>query len=596
MMLALVAVSSVTLTYCSKLNDNVVLYVDGSVMKYTAVIHVYQTGTTNTVPAGLNFKITGKDAGLIYDISGNKTITADDQGYIRIGVDPNYNLSNGSSINFNIETSAAGFIPVALPIKLENYGEAARIELPMLNTQALPGDIAYKTTNVSLVGNVPSAPIVINTAATAATGAQATVIIPSGTQFKDAAGNAITGTNLVATLVETDVQAGSTPNQVPGGGNSQMNIQSTDPSKKSVYFTPASLVNLKVTVDGKTVSTYSNPIIVQASFPKRINPATENLIANGDNLDVFIYEDNTKEWSFGGTVGVSVNNGTTTVTGSYNHNSVFLFNYNCNTTPSADDLKLVISDKNKGIDVNSSDLYIVDFFSVSNANYNSLITDENQAPFFSCYINAHDKDTVTISKFNLPAGQKILAKVYDMDYDHDLLNDTKRWITGTDVKSLYTGTTWNNSLQLPDIFATGSSWGGKVLSLKMSVPKPKVIFQLKGYAVCPSGTTQYRANNGEIMQYKLKVNATTPFNSGNVNYYDQWRVLGAFKNGTFTTKRIEPGQIYAFSAYFGGKNGLKYDIAFPSNVNLNNYPVVNGIIKASMDAIYTMHINGVYCN
>ena len=580
-----VSITSIfTLSYCSKPSENLVVYVDGSIMKYSAVFHVYQTGTTNTVPPGLVFKITGKDSALIFDISGKRTIVIDGQGYIRVGVDPNYTLNSGASIDFNIETSAAGFIPVSLPVKLLTSGETVKVDVPMLNIKALPPDISAQTATQPIVGNTPAAPVTLATPPTSATGTTASITIPAGTQFRDASGAVMTGTNLVVTLVQTDVQSGITPNQIPGG-NAQTNIQTTDPTKKSVFFTPASLVNLQVNLDGNTVSTYSKPIVVQTTFPNRINPATGSLSTNKDSLDVYIYENNTKQWSYGNRVGVSVINGTTTVTGSYTHNSIFNFNYPSAATPcTGGDLSLLVNDLNNVIDKNSSDLYILDFFDENN-------TTPNKAPLFSSYINPHNGDTIKVPSSAIPAGKKLRIKVYDMDYDHEQLNDSKRWTSSTDVASLYNKSKWSD-LKLPDELVA-NDFCGVVLPFNINIPKPQVIFALSGSASCPSGSTVYYAENGETMFYKLKVNPTTPFNSTNVPYYDSWRVLGAFKNGTFTSKHILPGQTYAFQAYFGGQQGLKYDVLFPSNIS--SYPVTNGITKAAIDTAYKMKVNGVYC-
>jgi hypothetical protein len=557
--------------------------INPSVIKFKVKVRLVDVLNATTVPAGAVIRISGTDSAKIFDISGSKTITIDPQGNATVGVDPNYKFTGTNVLKFNIDATASGYDPVSTPIMIDSTMKEQSVTLSMLNTANLPPEIVSQPVNISIgTGGTTTSPISISTpttggGSTGSTGSTTAINIPTGTQFRDVNGNIITGTTLTGSVKQFDFSQGaaSVLASIPGGGSVQNNIVSSDPTKKSVVFTPASMVSIDLFLDGKKITGYSNPITVGTTFPAAFNIATGKQIAAGDELDIYMYTIESKAWSFEKTAQVSLVNGGTTVSASFNHNSYFLFNYPSTTIPcqSTSNIKFTINDINKNLDVNSSDLYIMDIIDVNAA--------AGTKPLYSQYVNAHDGDVISLPSYYLPTGKNIKILLYDMDYDHWDVTDSKRWISATDIATSNTNTKWTDVKLINEI--TTSDYCGKSFTLNMTISKPTTLWSMKALAKCPTGTTTFTAIEGQSLFYKYQ------------GSLDAYRLLGVVKNGTFTTRKGEVGKAYSLQGFFGNKVGNKDNVILLDQNTILNYPIVNGIRRISSDTTYIMKVGNGYC-
>jgi len=556
--------------------------INPSVIKYKVKVKVVDVINTSTVPSGVVLRISGTDSAKIYDISGSKLISVDPQGNATVGIDPNYKFSGANIIKFNIDATASGYEQASIPITIDSTMLEQSVTISMLNTTNLPPEVVSQPVNISVgAGGTTTTPITISTPTSGGgsnpSASTTSINIPTGTQFKDVNGNILTGTTLTGSIKTFDFSKGTTSLSalVPGGGLIQNNIVSSDPTKRSVIFTPASMVSIDLLLDGVKITGYTNPITVATTFPSAYNIATGAAIANGDNLDVYMYTNESKLWSFEKTVQVNLITGGSTVSASFNHNSYFLFNYPANITPcqSTSNIKFTINDINKNLDVNSSDLYILDIIDANAA--------AGTKPIYSQYINAHDGDVISLPSYYLPTGKTLKVLLYDIDYDHWDIADSKRWTTSTDLVTPNTNTKWTDIKLVDEI--NSSDYCGKSFILNMTLTKPSILWSMKAQAKCPTGTTVFAAIDGQYLYYKYQGST------------DAFRILGAVKNGTFTTRKGESGKMYSLQGYFGTKSGNKDNVILFDQNTISTYPIVNGVRKISADTNYIMKVGNGYC-
>ena len=548
--------------------------INPSVIKFKVKIRIVDVVNSSTVPAGAVISISGTDADKIFDISGSKTITIDPQGNATVGVDPNFRLTGNNVLKFNIDATASGYDPVSTPIMIDCSMLEQSVTLSMLDNNNLPPEITKKSVNIIIgAGGTTTSPIIITTPTTLV-GYFTSINIPVGTQFKDVNGNIISGTTLTGSVKQFSFSQRFTTvvSSIPGGGAVQNNIVSTDPSKRSVAFTPVSMVSIDLFLEGKKITGYTNPISIQTSFPPAYNIGTGKQIAAGDNIDIYMYTIESKVWSFEKTTQISSENGGTTISASFNHNSYFVFNPPTNFSPcqSSTSTTFTINDINKSLDSNSSDLYIMDIIDVK----------AGDKPLYSQYVNAHHRDVISLPSKYLPAGSTIKILLYDMDYDHWDIQDSKRWNSQTDIVTPNTKTKWSDVKLINEI--NTSDYCGKSFTLDMTISKPTTLWSMKALAKCPNGTT-FTAIEGEPLYYKYQGSS------------DAFRLLGYVKNGTFTTRKGEVGRAYSLEGKFGNKTGNKDNVILLDPSTILKYPVLNGIRRINTDTTYIMKVGNGYC-
>jgi hypothetical protein len=202
-------------------------------------------------------------------------------------------------------------------------------------------------------------------------------------------------------------------------------------------------------------------------------------------------------------------------------------------------------------------------------------------PLYSQYVNAHDGDVISLPSYYFPAGKNIKILLYDMDYDHSDIEDSKRWNSATDIATSNTNTKWSDVKLINEI--TTSDYCGKSFTLNMTISKPTTLWSMKALAKCPTGTTTFTAIEGQSLFYKYQ------------GSLDAYRLLGYVKNGTFTTRKGEVGRAYSLQGFFGNKTGNKDNVILLDQNTILNYPIVNGIRRISADTTYIMKVGNGYC-
>ncbi len=252
-------------------------------------------------PSGLKVTISGKDAGSLYEASGlsaSKVVPVN--GSFSLMLISSRIPSPEKPVEFIVEASAQGFVPVRYPVTISDTGVFA-YQIPIVNlTQTPEGVAAVQQGGVIL--NASGATVAetnINTPVKANKLENVRLQIPQGVVMRDASGNVLTGSASV-TMVHHDNRAFASINSFPGGlfaPVAKINNQNIGP----VTFETLGLVDLQITVGGKKVKTFSKPLLARVELNETsINPNTGKRLQVGDSLPIWSQDETTGEWTLEG--------------------------------------------------------------------------------------------------------------------------------------------------------------------------------------------------------------------------------------------------------------------------------------------------------
>lgn len=153
---AAIAIICFALPGCKKsLTDGIVFAVGTSSYKYTALVQVRDATNSNIAPGNLSVKVTGPDAGQVYDLlTGKKNLTINLDGTVQMVISPNKPVSG--PITFNLSVNAPGYLPYAQPVTI-NPADSAQVIKVALRTpsgsvpvSSTPGVAQFKLVNGAL--------------------------------------------------------------------------------------------------------------------------------------------------------------------------------------------------------------------------------------------------------------------------------------------------------------------------------------------------------------------------------------------------------------------------------------------------------------
>jgi len=295
----LIAVASaLLLSSCRNPAYNIDVLFDAAVIKYKATLLVTDASGA-TLPA-LNISISGTDAASIYDFSGTKAIYSPG-GIITLGVTPNAEPTIAKSINFNVVIKATGYEDVNVAMEIIN-GQVSQLQRVTLLKSSAGTSASVVTSRTVPIGTNGATTVAttVTTVANLNVPTTTSLIIGSGTQFKNTAGATLSGNSLRVQLINFNTSNVLSVNLFPGGKLAARNVvMPGSATPTDAFFIPAASVNVKMFMNNDEVKTFTQPITVTTQVdPSYIITSTGATVKAGDQLPVYSYQVETGQFTF----------------------------------------------------------------------------------------------------------------------------------------------------------------------------------------------------------------------------------------------------------------------------------------------------------
>ena len=262
---------------------------DANVIQYKTTV-ILKDANGATLP-NLSVSITGADAASIYDFSGTKQIFAP-SGVITLGVTPKAVPTAGKSLSFNVVVKGAGYEEKNIPvtISVDQFSQILTVTMLKVTTPSDASTVVTRDVTLGADGKTLTA-TTIETPVSSTVAQTTSIMIPAGTQFRDAAGNILVGNTLTVRTINYDANDPASIDMFPGGSLSAPNVLGADGKTGSAFFMPAGFANIQMFVNGVEVKSFSQPITISIQVDPTFKPqATGKAIKAGDQLMVYSYD------------------------------------------------------------------------------------------------------------------------------------------------------------------------------------------------------------------------------------------------------------------------------------------------------------------
>lgn len=274
--------------------DNFKIGVVTEIFEQSAVIELndYFGNHEDITNTDFTVNFSGADADKLVNEAGEFTISETD-GFIQLNVNPN--KSTGvKELNFDVTISGGDYRTETFPVKLTDT--ISHVRLSLVNESKIYKGTNTATETVALTNNASTTTTTIKTDKTTSLN-KSIVTIKIGTQFKDAAGNALTGGVLNVEVTNTD---GAGEALQITDGLTFKDINGAAITDKIAQFI-AGNTSIQMNVGGTTVKEFNTPISVAIEIPSdATNPITNNPVKLGEDFPVYTSEENSKIWTYHG--------------------------------------------------------------------------------------------------------------------------------------------------------------------------------------------------------------------------------------------------------------------------------------------------------
>jgi hypothetical protein len=238
-------------------------------------------------------EFSGADADKLVNEAGEYVISETD-GFIQLNVNPN--KSTGvKELNFDVTISGGNYRTETFPVKL--IDTTSHVRLSLVDESKIYKGTSTATKTVGLTNNASSTTVIIKTDKTTSLN-KSTVTIKTGTQFKDSAGNALTGADINVEVTNTD---GASQTLKDTSDLTFKDINDVVITSKTAQFIVGS-TSIKMKMGGTAVKSFNNPIAVAIEIPSdATNPITSEPVRLGDNFPIYTSEENSTAWVYHGT-------------------------------------------------------------------------------------------------------------------------------------------------------------------------------------------------------------------------------------------------------------------------------------------------------
>ncbi|RUO19674.1 hypothetical protein CWE08_09600 [Aliidiomarina iranensis] len=274
--------------------------------------NIVDAGTLNVLEsATIAFREDGAASDSVATVNGEPVtqITVEEGSF-------SFTLRDGASPDVvRLLVTADGYFPKAFNIDFTS-GEAEIESLLTLVAQA--GDDVAVDSAEDDVADATTAAAITATADSANAGGEATV--PAGTQLRDSAGNAVTGTSVTLNVGAINPQSNTSGSAIPDGLSSGVDGQ---------VAVPVGVVDVTMRDNlGTNIKSFSNPINVSLRLPTTtLGPNGVDPIETGDEFQLSSFDEETGEWAIEDTNAVvgALNGAGTAYTASFETDHLTLF-------------------------------------------------------------------------------------------------------------------------------------------------------------------------------------------------------------------------------------------------------------------------------
>jgi hypothetical protein len=287
------------LNSCKNPTEGITININTNVLKSpTAVRFVNAVKNASNQPASFPITVGGKDASAVVTLNNKTNFTAT-EGRIFLALKKGIMPSESNPIIFTVAAEVPGFTPATHTFRITK-DEPLSIVVPMVEYANPVVGTAAKLQENPLVAGSTTAAIAIETPARPGMEEQATISIPSGTQFKDASGNVISATKLESRVVNYGPESPESLAAFPGGFNATNVLgENGQPITGGVAFTTAGFIAIDMYASGTEVKSFSKPLNVKMGISEDvINPVTGSKVKAGDVLPVWSLDDKSGQWAF----------------------------------------------------------------------------------------------------------------------------------------------------------------------------------------------------------------------------------------------------------------------------------------------------------
>jgi hypothetical protein len=244
-------------------------------------------GTNASAPKP-SISISGKDAGLVFDINGGKEFKLDGQ-FARMVVSPGNPLSAENPALFKVRAEAPGFLPYEQELAITQLDSFMTYTLEMVELKNAPEGIRYFNSSTKVDGK-------IKIGDNNANGFSASVSMPADNAVMDATGNrqAVSKIELVQFDGNKQAVAAKMPNLIPNFTDkiSYMN------TVEEVSFFPVGYAQMNINGRQEQMNFEKGTNVSFNLERGTVDPLSNNVLNAGDAMQVYQWDAVNANWKF----------------------------------------------------------------------------------------------------------------------------------------------------------------------------------------------------------------------------------------------------------------------------------------------------------
>lgn len=278
---------------CKNPAEDVEIIVNTDIFKSPTLLQFVNAKKGGTKPKDFTITFSGPGASLLRTTTGGQSFKVSD-GLINLVLDRSANPSPTSPVKFTAIISAPGFAPTIENITITDAKEPTFLKIPLTEyANPAEGFSAIIDTKV-LTNNSTSTDISIKSPINSGVAESSLMVIPSNTNFKDAAGQIITGGQLETRIVYSGTPATIGGPSIPGGLISENVVDINGQKLPAQRFNPVGVMSIDMFIGGKQVKSFSKPVSIEMEIsPTLINPNTNQPLKVGETIPQWSMEEST---------------------------------------------------------------------------------------------------------------------------------------------------------------------------------------------------------------------------------------------------------------------------------------------------------------
>ncbi len=253
---------------------------------------------------GVSVSLVSGDTEDIYNMNGHKDFKPTDN-LVTFGLDPKRMVAAGAPVNFRASIAANGYTTQVVSVSITE--NSTGIETVVLNKPSqTPEGVEEVTQTFALGPNGETTEVITVSLASADGEGQVGISIPAGTQFRDADGNLLSGSNLQVTVGSLDAGNTDAQSMLPGGSLRSDQVVLEGGATAAGAFSPAAITEINMVINGISVRQFSQPLTVSLPVSADyVSPVSGQAIAAGGSFDIFSNSSDDGIWRFEQDVNVS---------------------------------------------------------------------------------------------------------------------------------------------------------------------------------------------------------------------------------------------------------------------------------------------------